>query len=47
MVYAIKIGPDGSDFFKAHYGVKGYTQVYGSDYFNTFSLTAKMTSVRI
>ena len=43
-VYA---GPDGSDVFKARYVAKGYTQVYGLDYFNTFSPTAKMTSVRI
>ena len=46
-VYAIKSGPDGGDVFKARYVAKGYTEVYGSDYFDIFSPTAKMTSARI
>ena len=45
-VYALKTSVDGSDIYKARCVAKGYTQVYGSDYFETFSPTAKMTSVR-
>ena len=35
-----------SEIFKARYVAKGYTQVHGIDYFDTFSPTAKLTSVR-
>ena len=45
-VYALKTSVDGSDIYKARCVAKGYTQVYGSDYFETFSPTAKITSVR-
>ena len=46
-VYTVKDGPDDKDIFKACYVAKGYNQIYGSDYFDTFSPTAKMTSIRV
>ena len=46
-VYSIKGGPKGVDIFKARYVAKGFKQRYGSDYFDTFAPTAKVTTIRL
>ena len=45
-VYTIKEGSDGAKTYKARYVAKGYSQVRGVDYQETFAPTANLTSVR-
>ena len=47
-VLAIKFNLDGSIArLRAHLVAKGYAQTYGVDHFDTFSLVAKLTFVRL
>lgn len=45
-VYTVKFGPYGQvDHLKARLIAKGYTQIYGLDYYDTFSLITKIASI--
>ena len=47
-VFTTKFKPDGSlDRYKAQLVAKAYAQTYGIDYFETFSLVAKLNYVRV
>ena len=46
-VYTVKLGPNNEEQFKARYVAKGYSQVHDIDYHETFSPTARVTSIRM
>ena len=46
-IYAVKTGPNKAETHKARYIAKGYSQVPGIDYHETFSPTTRMSSIRV
>ena len=46
-VHTIKSGPNNEETFKARYVAKGYSQIPGFGYHETFAPTARMSSVRM
>ncbi|RUS90533.1 hypothetical protein EGW08_001710 [Elysia chlorotica] len=45
-VFNVKSNPNGEEIFKARYVAKGFSQIPGIDFQETFSPTARITSVR-
>ena len=46
-VYTIKSDKDGNETYKARFVAKGYSQIEGINYHETFSPTTRMSSIRI